>query len=245
MSFHKMLLGHAARGVLSKLPFGASLFGSLGGGNPTIRWNRPAKEENHDWRTKLTLSSSTRSLITGSKVLAPLATTGGIIFPYTPTIFIQHSANFGSSQLTHSNYDHPAFDTHTIGDLTITGTFTANSSAEADYVLAVLHFLRTTTKMFFGQDSEFPPGTPPPILRLNGFGDHVFKNIPVVVINFNMEMPATVDYVRTTPMPGTSMVPTSTVVAITVKPVYSRASTSQNFGLQKFAKGALLDKGFI
>lgn len=227
------------------IPFGAGLFGSSGGGNPTISWNTPAKEHNHDWRTKLTLSSTTKKLIDDKGPLASLVETGGIIFPYTPTIFIQHSASFGVSQLTHTNYDHPSFDAHTIGDLTITGTFTANSSAEADYVLAVLHFLRTTTKMFFGQDSEFPPGTPPPILKLNGFGDHIFKNVPVVVINFNMEMPATVDYVRTTPTPGTSMVPTSTVVAITVKPVYSRASTSKRFGLKKFADGSLLDKGFI
>jgi hypothetical protein len=228
------------------IPFGAGLFGSSGGGSPTVRWNRPAREENHDWRTKLTLSATTQQLIQGSTVLRPLTDTGGIIFPYTPTIFIQHSANFGGTQLTHSNYDHPAFDSHTIGDLTLTGTFTANSSAEADYVLAVLHFLRTTTKMFFGQDSTFPPGTPPPILKLNGFGDHIFKNIPVVVINFNMEMPAGVDYVRTNAYSGnTSMVPTSTVVAITVKPVYSRASTSKHFGLGNFAKGRLLDKGFI
>ena len=242
-----MPLHHRFGNLLAKhIPFGARIFGSLGSGNPTIRWNQSAKQENHDWRTKLTLSSSTRNVIgDGKSILAPLTATGGIIFPYTPTIFIQHSASFGVSQLTHTNYDHPSFDAHTIGDLTITGTFTANSSAEADYVLAVLHFLRTTTKMFFGQDSEFPPGTPPPILKLNGFGDHIFKNIPVVVINFNMEMPATVDYVRTTPTPGISMVPTSTVVAITVKPVYSRASTSQHFGLKKFANGALLDKGFI
>ena len=231
------------------IPFGAGLFGSLGG-NPTVRWNTPAKKENHDWRTKLTLSSATRSLIDGSQVLRPLSATGGIIFPYTPTIFIQHSANYGASQLSHSNYDHPAFDSHTIGDLTITGTFTANSSAEADYVLAVLHFLRTTTKMFFGQDSEFPPGTPPPVLRLNGFGDHIFKNIPVALVNFNMEMPAGVDYIRTTSGSGsTSMMPTSTVVAITVKPVYSRAATSRRFGLKKFASGSLLgsdsEGGFI
>ena len=223
------------------IPFGAGLFGSSGSGNPTIRWNGPAKEHNHDWRTKLTLSSATKNLLVGSTVLRPLHDTGGIIFPYTPTIFVQHSANFGSSQLTHSNYDHPAFDSHTIGDLTITGQFTANSSAEADYVLAVLHFLRTTTKMFFGQDSDFPPGTPPPVLRLNGFGDHIFKNIPVVVINFNMEMPGTVDYVRTTNT--LSMIPTSTTIAITVKPVYSRASTSKRFGLKKFASGALLGSG--
>jgi hypothetical protein len=242
-------LGRAGNLLAKAIPFGASLFGSRGG-NPTIRWNRPAKEENHDWRTKLTLSSATRNLLVGSSVLRPLTATGGIIFPYTPAIFIQHSANFGASQLTHSNYDHPAFDTHTIGDLTMTGQFTANSSAEADYVLAVLHFLRTTTKMFFGQESDFPPGTPPPVLRLNGFGDHIFKNIPVVVINFNMEMPATVDYVRTTSNSGqTSMVPTSTTLAITVKPVYSRAATSQRFGLKKFATGALLgsdsEGGFI
>lgn len=234
------------------IPFGASLFGSRGGGSPSIRWNIASKADNHDWRTKLTVGPALAKLMTG-KVLGPLIDiggSGGIIFPYTPTIFIQHSANYGATQLTHSNYDHPAFDSHTIGDLTITGTFTANSSAEADYVLAVLHFLRVTTKMFFGQEQFMPPGTPPPVLRLNAYGDHVFKNVPVVIVNFNMEFPSGVDYIRTTEDSGnTTMIPATTIIAITVKPVYSRTATAKRFGLSEFAQGNLIGSnsqgGFI
>jgi hypothetical protein len=50
----------------------------------------------------------------------------------------------------------------------IDGYFTANDPDEATYVFAVLHFLRSAYKMFFGNDRL--AGTPPPVLRLSGHG---------------------------------------------------------------------------
>jgi len=217
--------------------FGGVIFGNTL--TPLISFSE-AKE---DWRTKLTINTN----LLGGPVLAPLQPGKGIIFPYTPTLFVQHNAGYGAAGLTHTNYDHPAFDSHSVGSIQITGQFTANSAAEADYMRAVLHFLRTVTKMFFGQDSETTAGTPPPVLRLNASGDYVFSNVPVVVESFTMELPATVDYVRTTD--GKSMVPSSTTVTITTKPTYTREATSKRFGLKKFAQGGLLGSdsqgGFI
>lgn len=50
--------------------------------------------------------------------------------------------------------------------------------------------------MFTG-DSQ-PAGNPPVILALNGYGDYVFKNVPVVVTNFTVTLDAGSDYIGTT-----------------------------------------------
>ena len=39
--------------------------------------------------------------------------------------------------------------------------------------------------------------TPLPILFLNGYGDNVFKNVPVVVNTFNVELRSGIDYIST------------------------------------------------
>lgn len=195
--------------------------------------------QGNDWRAKLTLSeAAANSLLGGDPIFNTLRGASGIIFPYTPTIFIQHMGNYGSSGLTHSNFDHPAFESHTIGEVQITAEMTANSSAEADYMRATLHFLRVVTKMFFGQDSDPIAGTPPPVCRINAYGDYVLRNVPVVVVAFNMELGNQVDYIRTSD--GKTMMPSHTTFTATCKPAYSRAATSNRFGLKEFASGALM-----
>jgi hypothetical protein len=83
-----------------------------------------------------------------------------------------------------------------VGDIQVRGTFTAQNTTEANYLLAVIHFFRSATKMFYGQDVE--RGTPPPICLLNGFGGYQFSNHPVVISSFNYTLPNDVDYIRTT-----------------------------------------------
>jgi hypothetical protein len=223
----------------SGIPFGAQLFGSTG--RPSVNISSRGVSGRFDWRAKLTVGSGAKGLLTGPMGL--LKGVGGIIFPNTPAIFIQHTTSYGGGGLTHTNYDHPAFDQHNIGEIQCTGTFTANTTDEADYMRASMHFLRTVSKMYFGQDSSPVAGTPPPVLRLNAYGDYVMKNVPVVLVAFTMEFQATVDYIPTTD--GKSMMPTNAIITTTLKPAYSRASSSKEFGLSKFAKGDLMNKGFI
>jgi hypothetical protein len=83
-----------------------------------------------------------------------------------------------------------------VGDIQLRGTFTAQNTTEANYLLAVIHFFRSATKMFYGQDPE--RGTPPPICLLNGFGGYQFSDHPVVISSFNYTLPNDVDYIRTT-----------------------------------------------
>lgn len=179
--------------------------------------------------------------------LAPLLEANGIIFPYVPGIILSHNANFSPVSLTHSNYESLHFENHQSQDISITCTFTANSNAEADYIRAVIHFLRVITKMFFGQDTSPIAGTPPPVLRFNAMGDYVFKNVPVVVKSFNTSLPTDVHYIPTTD--GLTQIPTKVEFNIVVKDVYSRSASSNRFSLKDFADGKLIGSsthgGFI
>jgi hypothetical protein len=229
-------LGRVATRILDKIPFGASRSGSQQ--QPTVNLNTLTGGVNQvDWRTRLTVGPAYVTMLHGP-ILAPLTNSGGIVFPYTPNIFLQHSGNYGGGGLTHSNYDHPSFESHSVGQIAITGAFTANSSADADYIRATIHFLRTVTKMFFGQDESPVPGTPPPVLRLNSHGDYILSNVPVVVEMFSVDLSSNTDYIRTTD--GKSRIPTNCQFSVMVKPAYSRASTSRRFSLRGFANGDLL-----
>ena len=49
--------------------------------------------------------------------------------------------------------------------------------------------------MNYGLDGD--AGAPPPIVKLTGYGDFVFPNVPVVIRNFTVDLPADVDYIKT------------------------------------------------
>ena len=157
------------------------------------RYKQPA---NGDWRLRLSISPNAQYLYLANPpgILAPLAATEGVIFPYTPTITTSYSANYEQYDLTHSNYRGIFYKNSRVGDITVRGTFTAQDTTEANYLLAVIHFFRSVTKMFYGQDAQ--RGTPPPICFLNGFGQHQFSNHSCVVSSFNYTLPNDVDYIR-------------------------------------------------
>jgi len=64
---------------------------------------------------------------------------------------------------------------------------------EGLYWIAAVHYLRSLTKMFTGLDPK--AGNPPPVVKLNGYGQFVFKNVPVVVTAFNTTLPNDCDYI--------------------------------------------------
>ena len=74
--------------------------------------------------------------------------------------------------------------------------FTAQDVFEANYLLAVIHFFRSITKMFYGQDENPKNGTPPPLCYLTGLGAFQFDNHPLAVTNFTYSLPTDVDYIR-------------------------------------------------
>jgi hypothetical protein len=150
---------------------------------------------NTDWRVTLRLAPGATYLYKASNagLLQPLKTTNGVIFPYTPTISTAYKANYDTYDLTHSNYRGYFYKNSYTDAVSLKATFTAQSTADAAYVLAVIHFFRSVTKMFYGQDGQ--RGSPPPLVFLSGLGDYQFNNHPCVVSNFSYNLPADVDYI--------------------------------------------------
>lgn len=149
-----------------------------------------------DWRVRLQLAPGATYLYKDQApgILAPLFQTDGVVFPYTPTIETSYAANYDKYDLIHSNYRGYFYKNSTVNDINIRGTFTAQDTAEAEYMLAVIHFFRSVTRMFYGQDAL--RGAPPPLVYLSGFGEYQFNEHPCLVSNFSYSLPNEVDYIR-------------------------------------------------
>jgi hypothetical protein len=148
-----------------------------------------------DWRVKLSIPN-VEPFISDSHILQPLRATNGLVFPYTPTVLISHSAGYNALQPTHSNYPYQVYSASQVDQLVITGDFFVQNGLEAQYWVAALHYLRSVTKMFYGGSGE-AQGAPPPIVYLDGYGDYIFNNVPVVITTFTIDMPDSVDYIAT------------------------------------------------
>ena len=156
-------------------------------------------------------------------------------------------------------------------------------------MLAVIHFFRSVTKMFYGQDQTPKPGTPPPLCYLSGMGEFQFDRHPLVISSFNYSLPNDVDYIRAaspTLLSGVNSsgydngndilvnddvscrrlkvsglnfggkenapnwekqtntqptyVPTKISIALMAYPIVTRNDISNNFSLEKYATGELL-----
>jgi hypothetical protein len=154
-----------------------------------------------DWRVRLSLAPGSNYLYNDpnqkvTDLLYPLQSTDGVIFPYTPAISVVYAAHYDSSTLTHSNYKIFQYGSSSVDNITITCDFTAQDTAEANYLLAVIHFFKSATKMFYGQDQNPKPGTPPPLCYLSGLGDFQFDAHPLAITGFNYTLPTDVDYIR-------------------------------------------------
>jgi hypothetical protein len=162
--------------------------------NQSLSQQMPA---NTDWRVTLRLAPGATYLYKAADagLLQPLKVTNGVIFPYTPTISTAYRANYNNYDLTHSNYRGYFYQNSYTDIVNLTATFTAQSTSDAAYVLAVIHFFRSVTKMFYGQDAQPQRGSPPPLVFLSGLGDYQFNNHPCLVSQFNYTLPADVDYI--------------------------------------------------
>lgn len=187
---------------------------------------------NTDWRVKLSIPPSPE--YQDSVLLGPLKETGGFVFPYTPTVFVQHTASYNSIAPTHSNYPFPVYSNSQVDSITIQGEFTVENSREAEYWIGAVHYLKSVTKMSYGESST--QGAPPPVVKLNGYGDYVFKNVPVVITNFNLNMESEVDYIEAPIGPNGSWAPVKSSIAVTLMPAYSRDKVNK-FSMDAFVSG--------
>jgi len=130
----------------------------------------------------------------GAGILTPLVATDGVVFPYTPRISTLYSAEYNVYNPTHSNYNQYWYKGSKVGEVQLDATFTAQDTQEADYMLAVIHFFKSASKMFYGQDPN--RGSPPPLLFLTGLGQYQYNEHPCVISQFNYILPDDVDYIR-------------------------------------------------
>lgn len=154
-----------------------------------------------DKRLRLRCRTGTNDEVYGSpnaptNPMRILHQTNGIIFPYTPTITYTQNPQWQSQELTHSIQQYYYFTAIESASISIAGTFTVQNQKEGEYLLAVWHFLRSYSKMNYGLSAGAKKGLPPPILLLDGYGDFVFYELPVLIKTWNMDFPNDVDYVR-------------------------------------------------
>jgi hypothetical protein len=174
---------------------------------------------------------------------APLTEFGGILFPYTPAVSYDNQASYGSVNPVHSNYTQYFFKNSSVGNITVAGKFTVQNEKEAIVWLSIQHLLRALTKMRFGKDAN--AGSPPPVCRLEGYGDFMLRNVPVVVSQFKIDYPDNVDYISVNSgVFKTSLVPTISSVSLTLNPSYSRKEL-QDFSVDAWLSGGLKGKGYL
>jgi len=206
--------------------------------------NAQRKQANEgDWRVRLRLAGGADYLYkakgangqSAAGILQPLAVTDGVIFPYTPQITTQYTAKYNPYELTHSNYKGYFYQGSSVNEISITATFTAQDTSEANYLLAVIHFFRSVTKMFYGQDDASKRGAPPPLVFLQGLGEYQFNLHPCVVSSFNYVLPADVDYIRANSVnfDGTNLLQRRDRQNLPIDYVNSVSSRLSNAGLTK------------
>ena len=200
-----------------------------------------------------------------NNLLYPLYSTNGVLFPYTPSITTGSVTEYDPTSFIHSNYGYNAYVRSYPKPISMTAEFTAQSNDEALYLLAVMHFFRTVTKMYFGITPYNRAGTPPPTLIFNYLGEYQFNNVPVVVKNFDYTLEANIDYIPVdtgetilgTVSPnigvtlgrknydGYSWVPTHITVSLELDTQYVPIDLRNNFNLDDFRSGKLVGKGYI
>jgi hypothetical protein len=144
-----------------------------------------------DWRVRLSMPSWPS--FGSSPVLKPLKEAGGLVFPYTPTINIESTAKYTPVTPIHSNYTFQTYESSKPGSIVITAPMFVEDASQALYWIAMVHYLRSISKMFTGRDPI--AGNPPPIVLLNGYGNYVFKNVPVVISKFSLSLKNDTDYI--------------------------------------------------
>lgn len=123
-----------------------------------------------------------------------LGSTSGLIFPYTPNISFNHSVNYETTDIMHSNLSYNSYKNTPTPTISISAKFTADNRDNALHMLSAIWFCIACSKCDFGEKSS-TPGLPPPILYLSGY-DHLIDNIPVVISSVGYKYPDDLHYVN-------------------------------------------------
>lgn len=223
------------------VPKGAELFNPAGAGI------KLEAADSNDWRVRL---NADWTIFPESELFNRLRKTGGVVWPYLPTVSISTSANYTQIDPVHSNYPFQSYKSSQVNEISISGEFSCETAADAEYWMAATTFLKTATKMFFGQGEN--AGNPPIVCILSGYGANIFNNVPVVVKSFSVDLPPEVNYINyngqsdISKLVGTNnWIPIMSTISVTLMPIYNRERLRQ-FSLQEYARGDVtFGPGFI
>lgn len=181
----------------------------------------------NDTRVRIIVPNDYLTTLT-SGANSALKTLKGVIFPYTPTVSIKHSADYNEQKPIHSNYSIYFYQRSKVDPINISGKFVVQNENDANTYIATVHLLRSLTKMRSGgATGDADSGAPPPVCRLNAYGTFMLQNVPVVISSFSINLPDNIDYytVGKTGNAGIyekTSVPTLSTIEVTCIPVYSR-----------------------
>jgi len=220
------------RGI--NIPKGAQAFMPQG---QAIQLSAGAKD---DWRVCIDCQWN----IFNSPLFQQLQDTGGVVWPYMPSITVSTKAEYNTIPITHGNYAQYSYKNSVVDDITISGEFSCENKKDAAYWIAATTFFKTATKMFFGQGAL--AGNPPIICNLTGYGSHVFDKVPVIIKSFSVDFKDDVNYIQCDPFndQNYTWVPILSTITVVVAPVYSRQGL-RKFSLQDYASGKMSAEGAV
>jgi len=220
------------RGI--NIPKGAQVFAPQG---QAIQLKAGNKD---DWRVRITCQWDTFN----SPLFAVLQQTGGVVWPYLPSITVSTKAEYNTIPITHANYSQYSYKNSVVDDISISGEFSCETATDGAYWIAATTFFKTATKMFFGQGNL--AGNPPIICNLTGYGSHVFDKVPVIIKSFSVDFKDDVNYIKCDPFKNGkyTWVPALSTITVSVAPVYSRQGL-RKFNLQDYANGKMSGEGQV
>jgi hypothetical protein len=182
-----------------------------------------------------------------SNILNILYDTNGMMFPFTPTIQWNQAVEYDTMHFVHSNQDFQAYKNTPSTNIEVSGQFTFQNQREGEYMLACMHFLRTVSKMYFGQSNPTLAGLPPPILLFSGYGNYMFNDLPVIVKSHSYSLDNTVDYITVNTAGGTARLPAIITISVSLVVQNTPKDLRTKFDLDQFRTGALMrnNKGWI
>jgi hypothetical protein len=203
-----------------------------------------------DFRVRLRAQPSSQSQVYGpqgsSNILGILYETNGMFFPYTPTISWNQAVEYDALHFVHSNQDYYAYKNTPSTQIDISGQWSLQNQREGEYMLASIHFLRTVSKMYFGQSNPTLAGMPPPVLFLSGYGDYMFNDLPVIVKSHSYTLDGNVDYVTVSVAGGKVRLPSLFNISLSLVVQHTPTAMRKQFDLDKFRTGELMrSKGWI
>jgi hypothetical protein len=224
----------------------SNLVSAIGGSTAST-----SSSDNVDFRVRIRAQTAAKPSVYGpagsSNILNILYDTNGMLFPYTPTISWSQAVEYDALHFTHSNQDYYVYKNTPSTTIDVTGQFTLQNQREGEYMLACMHFLRTVSKMYFGQQNPQLAGLPPPVLLFSGYGNYMFNDLPVIVKSHSYSLDNTVDYVTVNTAGGSARLPSIITMQVQLIVQHTPQDMRTKFDLDQFRTGALMrnNKGWI